>query len=169
MPDPSRPDPSRPDPSRPIPTHSIPTRPALALSAALLIPVAAVAQDAAPPAAAPTPALSLELNDAAASDGGCRLTFLVENGLGTDLAALSLETAVLGADGRVRQVTLFDFGDLPQGRPRVRQFDLAGTSCEGIGQVLVNGVASCEGTGVEARACQSGLALTSRTAIELIG
>lgn len=145
------------------------TRHNLALfAAALLTPAATQAQE--PPASetgAEAGALLLELNDAAASEGGCRLTFLVENGLGADLAALSLETAVLTSDGRVQQVTLFDFGELPEGRPRVRQFDLAGAACEGIGQVLVNGVAACEG--VEAGSCQSGLVLTSRTAIGLIG
>lgn len=132
------------------------------------------AQDAAPAETVPTAevqasTLSIELNDAVGADGGCRLTFLVENTLGADLTALSLETAVLTTEGQVHQVTLFDFGDLPAGRPRVRQFDLPDLSCEAIGQVLINDVAACEGAGVDPGACQSGLDLSSRTDIDLIG
>jgi hypothetical protein len=130
------------------------------------------AQEAAPTEATPMDdagALSVELNDAAPAEGGCRLTFLVENALGSDLSALSLETAILTTEGQVQQVTLFDFGDLPESRPRVRQFDLPELSCEAIGQVLVNDVAACEGAGVAPGACLSGLGLSSRTGIELLG
>lgn len=135
---------------------------------------AASAQDGAPVDPVPSAevqdgALSIELNDASEAEGGCRLTFLVENALGADLTALSLEAAVLTTEGQVQQVTLFDFGDLPEGRPRVRQFDLPDLSCEAIGQVLINDIASCEGAGVGAGACMSGLGLSSRTDIDLIG
>ena len=115
------------------------------------------------------PTLSVELNGAEVVDGGCRLTFFVENGLGGDLGVLSLETAVLGLDRQVEQLTLFDFGELPAGRPRVRQFDLPDLACEAIGVVLINGVAACEGPGVEPGACQSALGLSSRTDIGLLG
>ena len=137
----------------------------------LLAPLSARSQDAegAPVAEAAPDALSIELNGAATEGGSCRLTFLVENGLAADLAALSLETVVLSAEGRVEQVTLFDFGALPMGRPRVRQFDLAGLGCDAIGQVLINGVTACEGPGVGPEACMAGLALSSRAGIELIG
>ena len=139
----------------------------------MLSPIAALAQDAAAsdPVAADAPAatLSVELNDASPEGSGCRLTFLVENGLATDLTSLSLETVVLTAEGRVEQLTLFDFGTLPADRPRVRQFDLANMTCDAIGQVLINGVTACEGAEVETDACMAGLALSSRTRIELLG
>ncbi|WP_210528703.1 hypothetical protein [Rubellimicrobium arenae] len=147
---------------------SLPIRwPAGVLALVALAPMTLQAQDAAPSAAAPS--LSVELNDAAPTEGGCRLTFLAENGLGTDLASLSLETVVLSTAGQVEQVTLFDFGDLPAGRPRVRQFDLAGLACDAIGQVLINGVTTCDGAGADPATCISGLALSSRNRIELIG
>ena len=148
----------------------------LGLAAALLGPAAPLSAQEAPLEAAPeaaseapepTAGLSVELNGAESVDGSCRLTFLVENGLGADLAALSLETVVLTAEGTVDQLTLFDFGALPAGRPRVRQFDLAGLACEAIGQVLINGVTACEG--VEEGACLANLRLSSRSDVELIG
>lgn len=139
------------------------------MALALLAPLAARSQEAAAEIAPAPATLSIELNDAATEGGSCRLTFLVENGLAADLAVLSLETVVLSAEGRVEQVTLFDFGALPADRPRVRQFDLAGLACDSIGQVLINGVTACEGSGIGAEACMAGLALSSRADIELIG
>ncbi|PYE84874.1 hypothetical protein [Pseudoroseicyclus aestuarii] len=136
-----------------------------ALATALALPAAA--QDTED--AAPEPALSVELNAADAVEGSCRLTFLVRNDLGADLSSLALETVVLTGDGAVERLTLFDFRELPQDRPRVRQFDLAGLDCADAGQVLINGVSSCDGAGLEPGACMAGLALSSRTEIGLIG
>ena len=137
------------------------------LSLALLLPARLHAQDG---GAAAEPALSIELNDAAPGDqGGCRLTFVIQNGLGADLTNLSLETVVLTTEGQVERVTLFDFGELPAGRPRVRQFDLGGLDCESVGQVHTNHGCACEGTGTGADACMSALTLSSRTGIELAG
>jgi hypothetical protein len=109
--------------------------------------------------------LSLELNRIDPLEGACRLTFLAENGLGADLQTLSLETVLIDREGRVERLTLFEFGALPNGVPRVRQFDLAGLACESLGRVLINGVADCSaGDG-----CAAGLDLSSRTDVELIG
>ena len=115
------------------------------------------------------PVLFLDLNTAEPVDGGCRLTFLVTNDLPADLAQLSLETVILTTTGAVERLTLFDFRDIPQSRPRVRQFDLQGVSCDAIGQVLINGAAVCDGTGITPDTCVPALRLTSRAAMELIG
>lgn len=111
------------------------------------------------------PRLSLELNRIDAIDGACRLTFMAENTLGTDLDALALETVLIATDGQVERLTLFEFGALPDGVPRVRQFDVPGLACEGLGRVLINGVAECSG----AEACGDALTFGSRTDVEVIG
>ncbi|KPQ16970.1 MAG: hypothetical protein HLUCCO18_06050 [Rhodobacteraceae bacterium HLUCCO18] len=111
------------------------------------------------------PRLSLELNRLDALDGACRLTFMAENTLGADLEALALETVLIATDGQVERLTLFEFGTLPNGVPRVRQFDVPGLACEGLGRVLINGVSECNG----AEACGAALSLSSRTDVELIG
>lgn len=109
--------------------------------------------------------LSLDLNRIDPLEGACRLTFLAENALGDDLGALSLETVLIDTAGRVERLTLFEFGALPDGVPRVRQFDIPGLACESLGRVLINGVADCS-AGV---ACAEGLELTTRTDVEVIG
>ena len=131
-----------------------------------LLPVASHAQDAAP---ADTPSLLVELNGADTVEGACRLSFLVENRLGADLSSLAFETVVLTKAGKVAMLTLFDFRDLPAARPRVRQFDLAGQGCDGIGRILINGASACEGEGIAPGACIDALRLKSLTEQELIG
>lgn len=109
--------------------------------------------------------LSLELNRIDSLESACRLTFLAENTLGADLQALSLETVLIDAAGRVERLTLFEFGALPDGIPRVRQFDVPGLACDGLERVLINGVAACSA----GPACADRLELSTRTDVEVIG
>lgn len=116
------------------------------------------------------PHLSLSLNTLQPTEaGGCRLTFVIRNGLGADIDSLVTEAVLFDAAGQVATLTLFDFGSLPAGRPRVRQFDLAGPSCDGIGEVLVNGIGTCEGADLTPGACLDGLRLSSETDVEVSG
>jgi hypothetical protein len=118
----------------------------------------------------PARSLSLDLNSLSATEaGGCRLSFVIRNGLGADIDTLVTEAVLFDAGGQVATLTLFDFGSLPAGRPRVRQFDMAGLSCDGIGGVLVNGIATCEGAGLTPAACLDGLRLSSQTDVEVSG
>lgn len=117
-----------------------------------------------------SPQLGLALNAVTATEtGGCRLTFVIRNDLGAPIDKLVAEAVLFDAEGRVATMTLFDFGTLPEGRPRVRQFDLSGQSCAGIGEVLVNGIGTCEGTDLSPDACLEGLRLSTDTDIEVTG
>ncbi|MBF9030057.1 hypothetical protein HKCCE3408_06595 [Rhodobacterales bacterium HKCCE3408] len=113
--------------------------------------------------------LGVELNATDPADGACALTFLVTNGLDADIDRAVFEIVLFDTSGTVMQLTLFDFGDLPAGRPRVRQFSVPGISCADIGRVLLNGTTACEGEGIEPDACAATLAPFSRTDIEVIG
>ncbi len=115
----------------------------------------------------PAPGLSVELNAAQDGPGGCTLSFVIDNGRDDDVAKAVYETVLFDTDGQVERLTLFDFGTLPAGRPRVRQFTLPDTSCGDIGRILVNGASTCEAA--EEGACMAGLTLSSRTGIEVVG
>lgn len=130
----------------------------LVLTGLILTVMPAAAQEA-------TGRLSLELNRIDPLEGACRLTFVAENRLGADLDALDLETVLIDTDGRVERLTLFEFGALPDGLPRVRQFDIPGLTCEALGRVVINGVAACSA----GAACAEGLELSTRTDVEVIG
>jgi len=137
------------------------------LSACVLVAVTGPAQADDPPASAPV--LSIELNTLSQQDGACRMIFLVENTLGAGLESAVFETVLFKTDGSVDRLTLFDFQTLPQGRPRVRQFDIPGTGCDAIGRVLINDVHSCKGNGITDADCINGLKLTTKTSVEVLG
>lgn len=111
-------------------------------------------------------ALSLELNSLQPSDGGCRLTFVVENGLGSDLSRAAFELVLFDSEGTVERITVVDFQDLPATRTKVRQFDFKGTQCDRLGRVLVNDTTDCTGDGVEPQACLRNLETSTKASVE---
>lgn len=133
----------------------------LSLTASLLLPAAALAQDAGD--------LSIELNAADTVGESCRLTFVLSNGLEKNIDKLVAETVLFSDKGGVLLLTLFDFAALPSGRPRVRQFQVPETSCDRLGQVLINGVDTCALDGAQSGVCQAALTLSSRVKIGLEG
>lgn len=128
---------------------------------ALCLPVAAQEDKA--------PGLSIELNALAPAEGGCTLSFLAVNGLGGDIASAVFEAVLFDKAGQVDRLTLFDFADLPAGRPRVRQFVVPDLACDGLGRILINGAHSCDAGDLGKAACTEALDLSSRTGVEVIG
>ena len=135
----------------------------IALLLALILPAATLAQGS------EEPALTLELNTADNVGEACRLTFLLSNGLERDIDKLVAETGLFSDEGEVILLTLFDFGELPVGRPRVRQFRVPDTSCERLGQVLVNGLDTCQIAGEQSGHCTDALEVSSRVRIGMEG
>lgn len=111
----------------------------------------------------------IELNTAKTSDTACTLTFLVINGHPKPIEKAVYETVLFDAEGQVDRLTLFDFGTLPPGRPRVRQFSVPGLTCDNLGRVLINGAHACTAPELDDKACASGLQVHSRTEVEVIG
>ncbi|MFW2544431.1 hypothetical protein ACN2XU_17485 [Primorskyibacter sp. 2E107] len=135
----------------------------IALCLAFLVPVQALAQDYA------AGTLSIELNSVETVEAACRMSFLIQNGHDADIDKAVFEAVLFDQGGTVDRLTLFDFGALPAGRPRVRQFMVPDLSCEALGQVLINGVQSCQSGEAESALCGKGLRLRSRIAVEVIG
>lgn len=132
-----------------------------------LSPLTTQAQDKPAEPDAPAPGVSIELSAAENTGSACRLSFLVTNGHATDIDKAVYEVVLFGTSGGVAQLTLLDFQDLPAGRPRVRQFQFGGLSCDSIPRVLINGAETC--TGVAEGGCIRNLQLSTRTDAELIG
>jgi len=148
-------------------TRDIASRAGVAVAAMLLwglAPAAGLAEDGVGPER-----LVIELNAIEETEGGCALSFLVTNDLPNTIASMVLEAVLFDAGGQVERLTLFDFGTLPAGRPRVRQFVVPDASCEGFGSVLINGAQTCETGGAASGACEGALELRSRVGIDLIG
>ncbi len=113
--------------------------------------------------------VAIELNAAQTDDTSCTLTFMIINGLGTQLDKAVYETVLFDKSGQVNRLMLLDFGTLPQGRPRVRQFAVPQLTCDQLGRVLFNGASTCQGEGMAEEVCTSGLSSSSRIGIEVLG
>ncbi|MEM8575638.1 MAG: hypothetical protein AAGF48_13495 [Pseudomonadota bacterium] len=113
--------------------------------------------------------LSIELNAAEPTAEGCMFSFLVVNGHPEPIENMILEAVLFDTDERVERLTLFDFGNLPSARPRVRQFVVPGVACGEFGSLLINGAQSCETSVGASPHCEDTLDLHSRIEIELIG
>jgi len=133
--------------------------------------VAAVAPGVAPAQSSENtaPRLFLELNAVRDVGGACRLTFFAQNGTGAAIDQAVFETVVFDTSGGVVSLSLFDFRDLPLNRPRVRQFDLPGMTCDTVGKALINGANSCIVDGADSQVCDEALSLGSRLDVELLG
>jgi len=113
--------------------------------------------------------LGIELNTVTEIDGGCRMIFMAENNMASDIDMLVFEAVLFTAEGAVERLTLLNFEDVPRNRPRVRQFDFLGPACTDLGQVMINGVHNCTGDGIESSSCDDGLTVNSRTALRVLG
>jgi hypothetical protein len=136
----------------------------LALLAVFLSGTAAMAQDAGTPGV-----LSIEMNDLAPSEKGCKLTFVAGNGLPQSLSKVSFEFVLFDEKGLVERMAVLDFRDLPAGKTKVRQFDLSGTKCEAVKSLLINDAPVCTGDGVAKDACMKALKTGSKSSVELKG
>ncbi len=109
--------------------------------------------------------INLELNALQDSDKGCRIAFVVENGLKRDIGKAAYEIALFDKEGMVERLMVLDFQDLPAAKTKVRRFDLADAKCDAIGRVLVNDASACEGDGIEAGDCVARLNPTTRSSV----
>ena len=113
--------------------------------------------------------LSLDLNALEQIGQSCRLVFVATNAIGAAIDELSLETVLFNAAGTVDRFALFDFQALPEGKTRVRQFDLPDIRCGDIGKVLINGAASCKGRALKGIECMDQLELKSSSGTGIVG
>lgn len=135
-----------------------------ALAAACLSTVLA----AAPSAAQSAKTIAIQLNEAATVGGSCRLTFVIRNELPSTVQALGLDLVMFDKSEGVSGYAAVDFGELPSGKTRVRQYDVAKGDCADISRVLLNDVRACEIEAGAAKDCLSLLTISSRSEIDLI-
>ncbi|WP_298853107.1 hypothetical protein [uncultured Ruegeria sp.] len=117
----------------------------------------------------PEARLLVELNSVEDVAGSCKLTFLVKNETGQSIDGVVFETVIIDAEGSVLNFSLFNFRDLPAGRPRVRRFNLQNRTCDSVGQAIINGTSSCVVGGSESDICGKTLTPSSRVEMELLG
>lgn len=138
------------------------------MKTSLVAALTAVSLSASVSLAQPAGTISVQLNDAAPAGESCRLTFVIRNGLPDAVAALGLDLVLFDTSEGVSGYAAVDFGELPPGKTRVRQYDVARGDCTDIARVLINDVRACEIAGNADADCLSVLGISSRSGIELI-
>jgi len=118
--------------------------------------------------AQPSGTISIQLNGAETVGDACRLTFVIRNELPKPVNALGLDLVMFDMSDGVSGYAAIDFGDLPAGKTRVRQYDVAKGDCTGISRVLMNEVRACEIEGNPAEDCLSRLQISTRSEIDFI-
>lgn len=113
--------------------------------------------------------LQVELNALVPSQKGCVFTFVIGNDLAQSVSKASFEFVLFNGAGTVERMVVLDFRDLPQGKTKVRKFDLPGTRCDEVKRVLINDAPVCEGDGLAAGACMAGIVTRSNTNVGLEG
>ncbi|MFS2177471.1 hypothetical protein ACCC98_16245 [Rhizobium pisi] len=135
-----------------------------AIAAGLVMAVASVSQ--AQEAAFAT-SLDVELNALAPSQKGCMMTFVALNNLSATINKISFELAFFNDKNTVDRITVLDFRDLPQGKKRVRQFDMPNVNCESVTRILINDTPVCDGPA--AGECMKGLVTRSQISVPFEG
>ena len=134
-----------------------------AVAAGMVMAVSSIcqAQDAA------TAKLDIELNALAPSQKGCMMTFVALNKLGAPVNKISFELAFFNDKNTVDKITVLDFRDLPQGKKRVRQFDMPNVKCEAVTRILINDTPVCDGPAPGE--CMKGLVTRSQISVPFEG
>lgn len=127
--------------------------------------IAALMAAATPALAQDSASLALELNSLDAADGGCRITFLATNSMGTEISRAGFEVALFGADGGIDRLVALDFKALTPGKTKVLQFRLADLDCAEVSRVLINDMSACEGEETTPAACLGALTTSNLTDI----
>lgn len=137
-----------------------------ALLASGFVAIAGVAQAFAQDVAAAS-SLDVELNGLAPSQKGCMMTFVALNKLATPINKVSFELALFNDKNAVDRITVLDFRDLPQGKKRVRQFDMPNVKCDSVTRVLINDTPVCDGPATGE--CMKGLVTRSQVSVPFEG
>ncbi|MBX4910660.1 MULTISPECIES: hypothetical protein [Rhizobium] len=111
--------------------------------------------------------LDVELNALAPSQKGCMMTFVALNKLSSAINKVSFELAFFNDKNAVDRITVLDFRDLPQGKKRVRQFDMPNVKCESVTRILINDTPVCDGP--VAGECMKGLVTRSQISVPFEG
>lgn len=116
--------------------------------------------------AADTAGLPIELNGLSAVNGGCQMTFIVQNKLDVEVEDLALEVVLFDQNSKVIKFVKLGAGALPKSKTRVKRFTIAKTECTSIKRILVNDVARCKAGEMTSAQCLSALSLTNKTSAD---
>ncbi len=113
-----------------------------------------------------TAGLALELQKTEDSPKGCLATMSIGNGLGQTLDRFRLDLVLFDGKGAVFDRLLIDLAPLPASRTLVANIPLHGGDCARISRIQLHAIPACRAQDGGDYDCRSGLAVSTRTAID---
>jgi hypothetical protein len=121
------------------------------------------------PALADDGRLTVELNKFEDSEGGsCRAFFLFRNDTGMTFEGFEMSLAVLDPTGVIDRLLSVDAAPLPVARTTLKLFEIPGTGCARIAQVLLHDIPACKPENADPADCFALVDLVSRTTAPLV-
>ena len=121
------------------------------------------------PAMAEEGRLTVELNKFEEAEGGsCRAFFLFRNDTGMTFEGFEMSLAVLDPAGVIDRLLSVDAAPLPVARTTLKLFEIPGTGCGRIAQVLLHDIPTCKPENADPADCFAMVDLVSRTAAPLV-
>jgi hypothetical protein len=74
---------------------------------------------------------------------------------------MALELVLLDWNGMTERFILVRTGEVPAGRTRIRQFDIANLECDDLGGILLNDIDDCSGDGLTPDVCLDRVSVSS--------
>jgi hypothetical protein len=121
------------------------------------------------PLAAAEGRLTVELNKLEEADGGsCRAFFLFRNETGMSFEGFEMSLAILDRGGVIDQLLSVDAAPLPVARTTLKLFEIPGTGCARLSEVLLHDVPVCKPENADPTDCFSLIDLVSRAPAPLV-
>ncbi len=138
------------------------------IAAAIAAPGRVEAGESTPaPAAAPAPAISVELNKLEPVEKGCRVYTVIDNPGQTAFQTLKLDLILFHTDGVIGRRLMLDLAPVKSGKKTVKMFDLDGTACDKIGSFLVHDVMECKSDTGPVDKCLDAITLKSLSNVQI--
>lgn len=113
--------------------------------------------------------LTVELNKFEEIEtGGCRAFFLFRNETGKTLEGFEMSLAVLDTAGVIDRLLTIDAAPIPAARTTLKLFEISGTRCDGISEILLHEISSCKPQNEAEMDCFGILSLASRAPSKLV-
>lgn len=111
--------------------------------------------------------ITIELNKLEAKEEACRAYFVIENKNDDTYDVLKLDLVLFRPDGVIGQRFAVELAPLKPKKRMVKLFDVANTSCDDVGNLLINDVMECKSGSREVSDCLRDISVSSRTKNEL--
>lgn len=112
--------------------------------------------------------LHIELNRLEDRDDGCRVHLVVENPSERAYSSYRLDLVIFASDGVIARRLALETAPLRANKTMVKEFELAGLACRGVGRVLLNDVSACASEAGEMHDCVTRTRVSSRASTSFV-